>query len=415
MENMTLPLEGVKVVEMSTVVAGPTTARMLCSYGAEVIKVEGLDGDVMRVGGVHEYTPYDDDLNPLFTIHNSGKKFISLNYKTEEGMKILLDLIKDADIFVTNVREKSLVRNGLDYETVKKTNPGLIYAHFKGYGDKGPSANDPGFDISAFWMRGPAANDPGFDISAFWMRSGPLGDWQTKGSFPFLPTHAFGDMATSSAFLSGILMALYGREKTGKGTKVNISLFANGIWCNAIGVVQTQFDHKHMNPDPLRPTDPFNQTYLCKDGRWIGVYCNEYEMDREKWYGLFGIPEYATDEKDTIKHIIEVCNEIFLTKTAQEWRDYLSENNCACEILREQQEVSKDPQAIENGYMVPVEFPDENHTTVMMPSPPISFSDYGRKEYEPTGPLGEHTDEILESMGYTEEQIAELKESGAVR
>ncbi len=408
MENITLPLEGVKVVEMSTVVAGPTTARMLCAYGAEVIKVEGLDGDVMRVGGVHEYTPYDDDLNPLFTIHNSNKKFISLNYKTEEGKKILLDLINDADIFITNVREKSLVRNGLDYETLKETNPSLIYAHFKGYGDKGPSANDPGFDISAFWLR-----------------AGALGDWQTKGSFPFLPTYAFGDMATSSAFLSGILMALYGREKTGKGTKVDISLFANGIWCNAIGVVQTQFDHKHMNPDPLRPTDPFNQTYLCKDGRWIGVYCNEYEMDREKWYGLFGIPEYATDpdyasitvmqEKDTIKHIIEVCNEIFLTKTAQEWRDYLSENNCACEILREQHEVSKDPQAIENGYMVPVEFPDENHTTVMMPSPPLSFSNYGRREYKPTGALGEDTDEILEGMGYSAEQIAALKEKGAVK
>ena len=227
METNTLPLEGVKVVEMSTVVAGPTTARMLCAYGAEVIKVEGLDGDVMRVGGVHEYTPYADDLNPLFTIHNSNKKFISLNYKTEEGKKILLDLINDADVFITNVREKSLVRNGLDYESIKETNPSLIYAHFKGYGDKGPSANDPGFDISAFWLR-----------------AGALGDWQTKGSFPFLPTYAFGDMATSSAFLSGILMALYGREKTGKGTKVDISLFANGIWCNAIGVVQTQFEHR---------------------------------------------------------------------------------------------------------------------------------------------------------------------------
>ena len=408
MENMTLPLEGVKVVEMSTVVAAPTTARMLCAYGAEVIKVEGLDGDVMRVGGSHEYTPYTDDLNPLFTIHNSNKKFISLNYKTDEGKKILLDLIKDADVFVTNVREKSLVRNGLDYETVKEKNPSLIYAHFKGYGDKGPSANDPGFDISAFWLR-----------------AGALGDWQTKGSFPFLPTYAFGDMVTSNAFLSGILMALYGREKTGKGTKVDISLFANGIWCNAIGVVQTQFERKHMNPDPLRPTDPFNQTYLCKDGRWIGVYCNEYEMDREKWYGLFGIPEYATDpdyasiavmgEKDTIKNVIEKCNEIFLTKTAQEWRDYLSENNCACEILREQCEVSQDPQAIENGYMVPVEFPDEEHTTVMMPSPPISFSDYGRREYKPTGPLGENTDEILASMGYTEEEIEALRDMGAVK
>ena len=212
METKNLPLEGVKVVEMSTVVAAPTTARMLCAYGADVIKVEGLDGDVMRTGGVHEYTPYADDLNPLFTIHNSNKKFISLNYKTAEGKKILLDLIKDADVFITNVREKSLVRNGLDYETIKEINPSLIYAHFKGYGDKGP-----------------AANDPGFDISAFWMRSGPLGDWQTKGSFPFLPTYAFGDMVTSSSFLSGILMALYGREKTGKGTKVNISLFASGI------------------------------------------------------------------------------------------------------------------------------------------------------------------------------------------
>ena len=150
MEQKTLPLAGVKVVEMSTVVAAPTTARMLCAYGADVIKVEGIDGDVMRLAGTHEFTPYEDDLNPLFTIHNSNKKFISLNYKTEEGMKILLDLINGADVFVTNVREKSLVRNGLDYETIKKTNPGLIYAHFKGYGDKGPSANDPGFDISAF-------------------------------------------------------------------------------------------------------------------------------------------------------------------------------------------------------------------------------------------------------------------------
>ena len=164
-------------------------------------------------------------------------------------------------------------------------------------------------------------------------------------------------------------MALYARKETGKGTKVDTSLFASGIWCNAIGVVQTQFDRKHLNPDPLRPTDPFNQTYKCKDGRWIGVYCNEYEMDREKWYGLFGIPEFADDpdyasiqimqDNGKIENIITICNGIFLTKTAQEWRDYLSANNCACEIMKESCEVSKDPQAIENEYMVPVEYPDE--------------------------------------------------------
>ncbi len=408
MEQKTLPLQGVKVVELATVVAAPTTARMLCAYGAEVIKVESLGGDVMRVAGTHEMTPYEDDLNPLFTIHNSNKKFISINIKNEAGRKVLLDLLADADVFVTNVREKSLIRNGLDYETVKAINPRLIYAHFTGYGTKGPVAENPGFDITAFWLR-----------------SGPIADWQTEGSFPFLPTYAFGDMATSNAFFSGILMALFARTTTGKGTKVDTSLFANGIWCNAIGVVQTQFEKKHLNPEPLRPTDPFNQTYLCKDGRWIGVYCNEYVEDKEKLAKLTGIdwiiddPRCATidsmQKTGVIEEVIKDCNRIFLTKTAFEWREHFSSNNVSCEVMMESQEVSKDPQAIENGFMVPVEFPDKDHTTVMLPTPPVQFSEYGRREYKPTGVIGEHTDEILTSMGYTAEQIAAMKEDGAVR
>lgn len=407
MDMQNLPLQGVKVVEMATVVAGPTTARMLAAYGAEVIKVETLDGDVMRLSGTHEMTPYEDDLNPLFTIHNSNKKFISLNFKTEEGKKILLNLIGDADIFITNVREKSLVKSGLDYETLKEKFPKLIYAHFKGYGDKGPSAADPGFDITAFWLR-----------------AGAMADWETKGSFPMVPTYAFGDMVTSSSFLSGILMALYARTQTGKGTKVNTSLYASGIWCNAIGVVQTQFERKHLNPHPLRPTDPFSQTYLCSDNRWIGVYCNEYESERAKFAELFGIEDILEDSRyDSIESLqksgaieesVKRCNEIFLTRTSKEWREFLSANNVSCEIMMESQEVSRDPQAIENEYMVPVTFPDKDSTVVMMPNPPVSFSDYGRREYVPTGKLGQHTDEILKSMGYSEEEIAKLKAEGAV-
>lgn len=408
MNEKIMPLQGVKVVEMATVVAAPTTARMLCAYGAEVIKVEALDGDIMRIAGTHEMTPYEDDLNPLFTIYNSNKKFISLNIKTEEGKKALLSLLEDADVFITNIREKSLIRNGLDYETLKKDNPGLIYAHFTGYGEKGP-----------------AAGDPGFDINAFWLRSGPMADWQTKGAFPFLPTYAFGDIATSNSFLSGILMALLAKARTGKGTKVTTSLFANGIWCNSIGVVQTQFERKHLNPEPMRPIDPFNQTYLCKDGRWIGVYCNEYVTDKEKFAKLYGVEEMMDDpryadldimhETDAIEEIVAKCNEIFLSKTSQEWREYFSENNVSCEILKESCEVSSDPQAIENGYMVPVEYPDADHTTVMMPTPPVSFSEYARREYLPTGKIGENTDEILASLGYTAEEIQAMKDSGAAR
>lgn len=407
MEEKKMPLQGVKVLELSTVVAAPTTARVMAAYGADVIKVESSSGDVMRLGGTHEFTPYTDECNPLFTIHNSNKKFISLNYKDPEGKKILLDLIGKADVFITNIRENSLIRNGLDYETLRNSFPALIYAHFKGYGDKGPSASDPGFDITAYWLR-----------------SGPIADWQTSGSFPFVPTYAYGDMVTSSAFLSGIMMALYARKDTGKGTKVETSLYASGIWSNAIGVVQTQFERKHLNPNPLRPTDPFSQTYRCKDGRWIGIYCNEYVAEKEKLAKLFGIEDIIDDPRfdsiDTmqktgaIEEVVQRCNAIFLTKTAREWRDYFSSHNVSCEIMKESREVSKDPQAIENGYMVPVEFPDKDHTEVMMPMPPISFSAYENRKYKPTGKIGENTNEILSSLGYTEEEIRNLKESGAV-
>lgn len=407
MAQKKLPLEGVKVVEMGTVVAAPTTARVLCAYGAEVIKVETLDGDVMRLAGTHEFTPYEDDLNPLFTIHNSNKKFLSLNFKTPEGKKILMDLLKNADVFITNVREKSLLRNGLDYETLKTWNPGLIYAHFLGYGDKGPVASNPGFDISAFWLR-----------------SGPIADWQTQGSFPFLPTYAFGDMATSSSFLAGILMALYAKKETGLGTKVNTSLFASGIWCNAIGVVshQPQFGGDRPN-DPLRPSDPFCHFYECSDGKWIGVFDNEYRRELPKFANLFGMPELADDpraaslealhETDFVVEVVTRLNAIFKTKPVAEWEAFLSENNVSCERMRSIRDVSTDEQAIANGYVRKVAFKDD--LEVMMPCPPMQFSEYAMRPYTSAGRLGADTDSIFHDLGYTDTEIAAMKDSGAIQ
>ena len=199
-KNMNMPLAGVRVVELATVVAAPTTSRMLCAYGAEVVKVETLYGDEMRRAGKTELTPYEDYKNPLFTVHNSNKRLTSINFKDPEGKAALLKLIGEADVFITNVREASLRRSGLDYDTLRESFPQLIYAHFSGFGPKGPVASNPGFDSTGFWLR-----------------SGPMADWQVEGSFPFVPTYAFGDMATSSVLLSGILMALLGREKTGCG------------------------------------------------------------------------------------------------------------------------------------------------------------------------------------------------------
>ena len=404
-KNMNMPLAGVRVVELATVVAAPTTSRMLCAYGAEVVKVETLYGDEMRRAGKTELTPYEDYKNPLFTVHNSNKRLTSINFKDPEGKAALLKLIGEADVFITNVREASLRRSGLDYDTLRESFPQLIYAHFSGFGPKGPVASNPGFDSTGFWLR-----------------SGPMADWQVEGSFPFVPTYAFGDMATSSVLLSGILMALLGREKTGCGTKVETSLFSSGIWCNSVGVVETQFERRHLNPDPFRPADPFDTTYKCADGKWIGVYVNEYKKDKAKLAKLLGMEDILEDpryddiatlsESGVIVEAVKRCNEIFLTRTSAEWRELLSANSVSCEVMQSTCDVSRDSQAIENHYVEELEF--AGGLKVMMPCPPVHFSEYTRRPYEPTGEIGKDTDAVFASLGYSGEEIARLREKGAI-
>ena len=405
-ENIKMPLEGIKVVELATVVAAPTAGRMLSAYGAEVIKVESLTGDDYRVAGNFECVVCEDYKNPLFTIQNSGKKLVSIDLKQPEGKKAMLRLLDGADVFLTNVRTGGLQRLGLDYESLHERFPRLVYAHFSGFGPKGPVASNPGFDSTAFWLR-----------------SGPMADWQVPGSFPFNPTYAFGDMATSSVLFSGILMALIGRERTGHGTRVDTSLFASGIWCNAVAVVSHQPQFGGKRPlDPLRPADPFSQFYMCSDGKWIGIFDNEYQRDLPKFAKLFGMPDIvenpnyaslsALAESDAIVEFVQRLNELFLTRSSGEWREYLSSNNVSCEVMHCIRDVSTDEQALANGYVKELKFKDG--LNVMMPRPPVHFSDYEQREYVPTGRIGEDTDRVFMAMGYTEEEISQLREKKTI-
>ena len=400
------PLDGIKVLELATVVAAPTAARVLGYYGADVVKIEKLDGDSMRRTGVQEKVVCEDYKNPLFTVVNSNKKLLALDITAEEGKNILFKLLEQADVFLTNVRMGSLRKRGLDYDSLKENFPQLVYAHFSGYGPAGP-----------------AAQNPGFDITTFWARSGPLADWNVEGAPPMHPTYAFGDFATSSMFVSGVLMALIARQKTGKGTMVNTSLYGTGIWCNSTAVIssQPQFG-KPTNPHPLRPDDPFSSFYQCKDGRYIGVYCNEYEKDREKIAAVIGVAEAFKDPRccdvptllrtGAMEEVVGLLNEVFQTRTAGEWNELFIQNNIANGIAYSAKDVCQDEQAIANKYVEEVEF--AGNIKVMMPNPPIQFSEYGHRPYEPTGKIGEHTDEILGRLGYTQEELRSLKEKGVV-
>lgn len=400
------PLSGVKVLELATVIAAPSASRLLCAYGADVIKVETMTGDDLRYVGSFYDTPYADFQNPTFTAQNSNKQLISLNLKTKEGLQCFHRLLAQADVLITNVRAEALERLGLHYESLKSAYPRLIYAHQTSFGPKGP-----------------AAKEPGYDITAFWGRTGCLGDWPEEDGVPFSPTYGFGDNITGITLLSGILMALYGREKTGKGTYVSTSLFASGIWCNGDGLVISQFYKMPLNRDLRHPAAMFTTVYQCKDGRWISIYATNYLRVLPKFLKVMGLETLLEDPRYQDYHElhrsgaifdgVERCRELFLQKTAAEWKALLAANDIACEIVTKTKDLCGDEQALANGYVEQVPFADG--LKVSMANPPLSFSAYDRRPNEPCGGIGQNTDEVLHAAGYSPEEITAMRKQKAIR
>ncbi len=401
-----LPLSGLRVVELATIVAAPTVGRMMAAYGAEVIKVETLAGDGLRPFGKGHCLPTEDGNSPLFDLYNSGKKFISLNLKTEQGKEAFDRLLAGSDVFLTNVRWQGLKRMGLDYDSLKEKYPRLVYGHFSGFGLKGADADRPGYDMTAFWMR-----------------SGALQDWLLPDSFPMRPTFGFGDVATASAFLSGIMMALYARGNTGRGTMVSSSLLGGGIWCNSAYVLNAQEPYNRPYPmERYDPWNPFGEWYQCSDGNWVAVFEKRYATDRFTYAKLFDFPELAEDpdledltkmrQSGKLPMVTKRVSEAFLKKPSQEWLKILAEHDIPSELLRHFKDVCKDEQAWENGYFDRVEYPDG--AKVAMPAPPISFPEYERKPFKINRSIGEDTAEILTALGYTAVEIEEMRRDKAV-
>lgn len=401
-----LPLSGIKVIELATVVAAPTAGRILSDYGADVIKIEMPPaGDLLRVTGRGHQLPTEADNNPLFDLFNSGKKLTSINLKTPEGKEVLYKLLADADIFLSNTRMRSLVKLGLGYEDLKEKFPRLIYAHFSGFG-----------------LHGEDVDRPGFDVTAFWLRSGASLDFVSAGQRPIRPAYGFGDIATASSFVSGILMALIGREKTGEGSLVSTSLYTSGIWCNAAFVLNAQDHYGRQYPEELYGHwDPFSDYYQCSDGKWLSVTEKLYAKDKYVFAEIFNIPELLTDpdmetlvtmrEAGKVAAVTKKVIEAMLTKPSDEWRQILDHYDIPNELGVHYSDVYKQPQAWANHCLEEVEYPEG---VTAMPMPPIEFSAYGRKPFTKVEDVGGNTDELLTAAGYTEEEIAHLREIKAV-
>lgn len=396
------PLEGIKVIELGTFIAIPKLARIMADWGADVIKVEAPQGEDFRQMGRNWNVPCRPDNNPIFESENANKRDLVLNLKTVQGKAIMLRLLQDADVFLTNVRQRSLVKLGLDYESLKDRFPRLIMATLSGFGEKGP-----------------AKDEPGFDSSAFWGRSGLLVEWCPAGSVPIKPHPGFGDGVTSNVLLSGVMAALYNRTKTGKGDRVYTSLYATALWINSSGVVMGQ--PKYGIHYPKKSSDLSTATaaiYQTKDGDYLMLAPPSWNRAAPLIFKLLGLDQYLNDPaymvvEETRTHMDEVVAVIraaIAKKNTQDLVTGLKELNIVHTVLKNPRDVTSDPQAWENGYFRTITLEDGDQ--VVLANPPLRFASTDVSPFRLAPQLGQDSRTILNGLGYSDEQIDHLVQEG---
>lgn len=400
---MEKPLQGIRVVELSTFVAAPTTGRLLSDMGAEVIKIEQPQGDGWRDTG---YKPgfFSRKHNPVFDLYNSGKKHISLNVKTREGMEAMHKLLKGADIFITNLRTNALQRAGLDYETLKVKYPALIYGLMLGFGEKGPDAELPAFDTTAFWSRGGflrSLNDAQYDV-------------------PVTAPAGIGDAFTGYLLLSELLAALFRRSRDGKGELVKAGLYHNAVY--GMGTMNIITQEPDPTPRPIARKDgPVHMgAFCCADGEWIYFIkgsVKEYDRKIATILGLEALledPRYADPgaiERNR-EQLYPMFRDAFLKQSSDYWLEKLHAIDVGAVRMVHFSDVSKDEQAWANDYLEHVQFPDG--VIGVMPTSPLEMESVGKVVTKPAPMVGHDTVAVLQDLGYSQEEIAQMNDSGAV-
>lgn len=402
--NNTKPLEGIRVVELATFIAGPCCTRFLADLGAEVIKVESPKGDQLRYTALNEGRPYGDGEDTSFTLENTGKKSVTLNTKAPRGREALEKLIAGCDIFVTNWRESPLKRAGLDYESLKQKYPALVMGRVSGYGEKGPDKDLPGFDFTAYFAR-----------------SGVMGTMYDVNSIPMMPIAGFGDHQVGMNLAAGILAALYRAKLTGCGDQVVVSLLHSGVWDVSLYLQASQYgDSSTQYPISRRQvTNPLNLTHKTADGRWFQFAMPAYDALYNKFVGevlgredLVNHPHFYP-QANLLEHLDEfydVMVEAVAGHDAAYWKEAMLKADLPFSLCQTWDEVLNDPQAWESDVFAKVSFPNGQERTMVRT--PVLFSDTELPPYERGHFLGEDTRSVLESLGYSAAEVEDMIASG---
>jgi crotonobetainyl-CoA:carnitine CoA-transferase CaiB-like acyl-CoA transferase len=411
-----LPLEGTRVVEVAAFMAVPSAGRVLADWGAEVIKIEDPEhGDPLRglttatVGRAKAAT------NDAMTHAMRGKRSVALDVSQPAGQQVLYRLIRDADVFLTSLRPGARRRFNVDVPDIRAVNPSIIYARGSGVGPRGPERDKGGFDFASFWARS--------GIASVYHRP--------ELEYPPPQNPAFGDLFLGIILAGGVAAAIAGRQAGKPAPVVDTSLLAAGLWPLSIELLAAASSGGERMPlfargDRRESFNPLVNTFRTKDGRFLVFVL--IDGTGKRWAELchcLGHPELIDDDRfnssaarfENRTACVDVLDEIFATRTLDEWKDALRDIDGVWETVQDVFEVHEDPQVIANEYLLNVSGTsgDDPQATPFpyAVAPPVQFNE----EATPAGRVQEHgedTEAVLLEAGYDWPELVELKSKGVI-
>jgi crotonobetainyl-CoA:carnitine CoA-transferase CaiB-like acyl-CoA transferase len=395
-------LEGLKVIDCGSFIAAAIAGVLLSDFGADVIKIEPPgSGDGYRHVHKNRGMPVSEHNYP-WLLDNRGKRGIALDLGAPAGREVLHSLAKQADVFITNYPLGARKKLGIDFDTLSALNEKLIYASFTGYGEVGAEASKPGFDLTAYWAR-----------------SGLMDQVVSHaGATPARAISGMGDHPSGVSLFSAIMLALYQRERTGRGAQVGSSLIANGVWANGVWA-QAALCGAEFTPRPPREKtlNALSCYYRCRDNRWLLLALVNEDKHWPVLAKCLGREDLVEDPRFANRaarsahspELIAELDKAFATRDGKDWRALFMQNGLVFESVATMDEVAADAQMRETGVLLPF----ENDTQMTIDSP---FYVSGAPKKAPRKPpaLGEHSVQILREAGYDDAAIARLREAKVV-
>jgi crotonobetainyl-CoA:carnitine CoA-transferase CaiB-like acyl-CoA transferase len=389
---------------MGVFVAGPATAAVLADWGAEVVKIENpAGGDPIRALLAMGVVPFEPKINPALELDNRNKRSVTVDVQNEPGREVARRLITAADVFVTNIRAAALQRAGLSYRDLRLLNPRLIYAAISGYGTRGPDKDRAAFDYAAYWAR-----------------SGAMASLGEPSGAPPTQRPAMGDHLAGLGLAGAVSAALYHRERSGEGQEIRLSLFQTGLWMMASDIQVCLLTGMGYVPTGRLVPNPLWNHYKASDDKWFHLVMIQADRYWTRFCEAIGRAELAADERyagilpraRNAAELIRLLDEVFATRTRAEWADVFDRYELVWAPVHRIADVIEDPQA-----QALEAFQTVSHRSgekIRLVKTPVEFSATPPAIRHGAPELGEHTEEVLLGLGYSWDDIARLREEGAL-